>query len=178
MKVIKDFKMRSILGLLMAVGLLFGATVPVSAATTQDVAVDATLSYISISNSPALFHFLLVVAGSTSNTTQGEFTVVNTSTVPINVSIGAVTANWTSAGHQWIHDDTGVGKAIDTAGLMSSNNTNAFNIAVHYVTPQNLTAGWPATTNFQWELSLIAPSEFSDGVLKAMTVRLSAVVVP
>jgi hypothetical protein len=177
MKTIRNFKMRSILGLLIALGLMFGITVPAFAATTQDVAVDALPTFVCIANSPALFHFGAVAGGGTADTTQAYFTVVNTSSIPTNVSLGAVTANWTG-GTQWLHDDTGAGNAPDTAGLMSSNNTGAYNIAVHNVTPQNIYAGLPASTNFTWELKLFAPSTFADGTLKSMTVRLTAVVVP
>lgn len=173
----RNFKMRSMLGLLLAVGLFVGITIPAFAATTQDVTVTATPTFISIANAPATYDFGAVAASSTPATAQAYFTITNGSSVPIDITIGAQTANWTG-GVGWVHDDTGAGAAADTAGLMSSNNTGAYNIAVHNVTPQELTADVPVSTNPQWELKLYSPSSFADGAEKTMVVRLTAAASP
>jgi spore coat protein U-like protein len=92
---LRNFKMRSILGILLAVVLFAGISVPAFAATTQDVTVTATPTFISIANAPATMAFGAVAAGGSAVSGQAHFTITNTSSVPIDITIAAQTANWT-----------------------------------------------------------------------------------
>ena len=173
----RKFQIRSILGILLAVGMFVSISLPAFAATTQDVTVTATPTFLAIANAPATYNFGAVAASSTPATAQAYFTITNGSSVPTNIAIAAVTANWTG-GVGWIHDDTGAGAAADTAGLKSSNNTGAYNIAVKNAAPNNITSNLPVASNCTWELKLYAPSSFADGAQKTMVVRLTVTASP
>ena len=84
------------------------------AATSQEVTVTATPSYISISNLPNSFDFGVITASTTPNTTTGWFTVTNDSTVNITVSIGC--DGWTSWTYGASDEDQGQLNASDNDG--------------------------------------------------------------
>ncbi len=159
--------------LILAVGILLlipaGA---VLAATTADVTVYATPSFISIANSPSTFDFEGVAEGVDESTTTGYFTVTNTSSVATNVTIAVTSENWTG-GVGWIHSDIPTA-GPDQAGLKASENTGAFDVIVKYISPVNIVSSQAANTDFYWELQLIAPTSFGDGVQKQIIVRLTA----
>ena len=151
---------------------LFVATPPVFAATTADVTVNATPAYVSISVSPIYYGFGTVAVSANYSTSQGYFTVTNGSSVLTNCTVGTNATTW-AGGITWTHSDTGT-PGVDTAALYASANTGGFDIIVKYSSPNNLVTNQSATTNWQWELRLMSPTELNDGVLKAIKVRLTA----
>jgi hypothetical protein len=166
---------RILLAVLIAGMLTLLPVAMVFALTTSDVTVTATPSYISITNDHSVTgnDFGIVTASTNASTAQGHITVTNTSSVPTNVSIKVVTANWTG-GTEWLHSDTAIAGA-DTAGLTSSNNTGVYETIVKYAAAFNdIFGNLPANTNFSFELRLVTPTSFSDGTQKTNTVRLTA----
>jgi hypothetical protein len=167
---------RSLLGVLLAVVLVLGISVPAFAATTQDVTVTALPTFLSISNAPSSYAFGAVAASGTPATTQGYFTITNGSSVNTDIAIASTSANWTG-GVGWVHSDTATA-AADTAGLKCSNNTNIFGTFVRAAAPEKIESNIPATKNPAWELKLYAPTSFADGALKTQVVRLTVTASP
>lgn len=164
----RSFGTGCLLAALLLIGALFGTT-PVFAATTADVAVNATPAYVSISNAPIDYGFGTVAVSTNYSTSQGYFTVTDSSTVNIDVAVSCNTT-W-AGGVTWTHDDTGT-PGVDTAALYCSPNTNAFDIVVKNTSPNDLVSN--NSGNIDWELRLMAPTVFGDGVLKTNTVTLTA----
>ena len=154
--------------------LAFLVPVPVFAATTADVSVNATPAYVSITVSPTSYGFGVVAAGATPSTTTAYFTIDNTSTVVTNQTISVTTSTW-SGGATWTHSDTATA-GIDTAGLKSNKGGTwgAGDVTVKYASPLKIATDQAATTDYSFGLKLIAPTEFTDGVLKEITVRVTA----
>jgi len=163
-------KIRLNIALLLALALVLIPFGTVGAATTADVAVNATPAYVSISNSPDNYGFGTVQTSTNYSTTQGYFNITNGSTVNIDVAISC-NATW-AGGVTWTHDDTGTPGA-DTAALYSSQDTGTLNIIVKNGTPNDLVSN-TSDANLLWELRLMSPTSFSDGVLKTNTVTLTA----
>lgn len=149
-------------------------TVPVFAATTADVTVTATPQYIAISDNVSDYDFATVAASSTTNTSTEYVGITNTSTVETDQTIAVTTANW-SGGVEWTHSDTATAGA-DTAGLVSERGGTwgAAEVIVKYATPNYIYEDCPATTDYDYGLSLVAPSSFGDGVEKEIIVRVTA----
>jgi len=147
--------------------LLLSFAVPVLAETSQDVTVTATPSYISIANAPNSFDFGEVDASSTPDTTTGWFTVTNSSSVDITVSIGC---NGWSGTSSWTYGAPGA----DTGELDASDDDGAYDVSV----PNGSTAVLHTTVtpgaNFNWELQLDAPTSFTHGHEQTTTVTISA----
>lgn len=159
---------RYFLGLILALALVALLATPAIAATTQDVSVTATPSYISISNSPNSFDFGTVATSSTPNTTTGWFTITNSSTVATDIDIKA--NGWTGgAGWSW-----GAAGA-DTGRLAASDDDGTYNVTIIAVdTDYELKDNLAAVTNQDWELELQAPSSFSFGDEQTTTVTITA----
>ena len=148
---------------------------PALAATTADVTVTATPSYISITATNTTYDFGAVVESSYTNTTTAYFPIVNSCSVISDNTISAVTGNWTG-GTEWIHDDTAT-PGIVTAGL-TSNQEGAWgtgDVIVQNAVPQLIADDQAATTNWSFGLNLLAPTAYHDGAQKTMVVRISAV---
>ena len=155
---------RLVIAVILAVVLVI---VPVSgafAATSQNVTVTATPSYVSIANSPGLFDFAGVAAGVDEDTTTGYFTITNTSGVTIDITI--VCNGWTS----WTYGPAGA----DTGELQASDGDGAYDVTVDDSTPAALASGVSAGTPVDWELQLDTPSSFSHGDEQTTTVTVSA----
>lgn len=172
-------KVRRYLATLMAVvALLVFLTVPVSAATTADVTVQATPAFVGITDNATTYDFGVVATSSTTNSTTDFIGITTASTVQTDVTISVTTANWTG-GVDWIHSNTATAEA-DTVGL-NSQRGGVWGASVVVVesdvggTPNFIYENCPATTNFDYGISLKAPTSFSDGVQKVVTLRISAV---
>jgi len=165
--------MKYLLGLLLVLGLIFSMSGnALASTTTADVTINATPSYISISNSPSTYAFGALAESATANTTTSYFTVTNGSSVTTNTTIQVTGSTWTG-GTAWTHSDTATPGA-DTVGLKASKNTGAYDVIVKASAAfEVLAPNQAATTNFQWELKIYAPTSFSDGVIKSNTVRLT-----
>jgi len=152
--------------------LLAGPATGVLALTTADVTVNASGAYVALTCSPDTYAFGIVATSSTTSTATGYFTVTNSSTVTTNTTIKVV-GDWTSGGTGWTASDDG-NAGNNTAALKASKNTGAFDVIVKKTAPFiNIATSQGALTDFQWELRLLAPTEFSDGQLNSNTVRLT-----
>jgi hypothetical protein len=162
---------KGFITILAVMALMLAMVVPVMADTTQDVTVTATPSYMGIANAPSTYSFGVVAASSTTSTPSNHFTITNTSSIATNIAISVTTATW-SGGVGWTHSDTATA-AADTAGLKAGTaDTNG--IIVKNASPNNLVASLAANTDYSWNMQLVAPTSFTDGVQKSITVRLTA----
>ena len=165
---------KLIASLLLALVLMLSFSVPALAATNADVTVTATPTYVGISVSPTTYGFGIVAASGAPSTTTTYFTIANSSSVATNNTIAVTTSTW-SGGVTWTHSDTATAGA-DTAGMKANKGGTwgTGDVIVQYTTPQTLAASQAATTNWSFGLQLLAPTSFSDGVEKSVTVRVTA----
>lgn len=165
--------MRKYLGIITSLVLMVAlllSGIPVTAATTQDVTIDATPSFISISNAPSTFDFLTVAAGVDENTGTDYFTITNSSTVATDIDIRAVTG-WEGGANDWTYGASGE----NTGKLAASAGTGLYTVDIAAVdTDYELIDNLGATTDDDWELKLIAPSSFTYGNAQQIVVRLTA----
>ena len=157
---------KKMCGILVALVLLLGTAIPVFAATSDDVTVTATPSYISMTSAPTSFDFGTIAESATPNTTTGWFTVTNDSTVNIVLSIGC---NGWSGTSSWTYGASGA----DTGQLRASDDDGAYDVVV----PNGSTAELHTTStpgdDVSWELQLDCPSTFSHGYEQTTTVTVS-----
>ena len=146
----------------------------VFAQTTVDVTVNATPAYVGITVSPTGYGFGTVGVSTTPSTTTSYFTIANTSSVVTNQTISVTTATW-AGGVTWTHSDTAT-PGVDTVGLKANKGGTwgAGDVIVKYNTPNKLAENQAATTDYSFGLKMWAPTEFGDGVLKTVTVRVIA----
>lgn len=166
-------KRRILISLLTAV-LAFGAFALPMAATSADITVTATPSYIAISCNQSTYDFGTVAASATPSTATNWATIDNTSSVQTDQTIAVTTNTW-SGGVTWTHSDTATAGA-DTAGL-SANKGGTWGVGdviVKYSAPNYIAENQAATTDYSFGLKLYAPTSFGDGVQKSITVRISA----
>lgn len=168
-----DFKPHLIVTMIVALLFMlipFAIPQPVHAATTADVTVNATPSYIAISCNVSEYDFGTVATSSTTNSSTGYFGITNTSTVQTDQTI-SVTSNWTG-GVGWTHaEDASPG--ADTAGMMAARSGQSW-VTVTSGNPPYVYENCAALTDYTFGLSLLAPTSYSDGVEKSITVRVSA----
>ena len=167
---------KRILALVLALALLVFIAVPAYAATTADITVTATPSGIEISDKATAYDFGTVATSSTTNTTIDHVLITNTSSIETDISIVTTTENW-SGGTEWIQDDAATPGA-DTAGMNAARTAwQPGNLAPVESpgTPQYIYENCPASTNFEYGLSLLAPTSFSDYTQKSIIVRVEAV---
>lgn len=161
--------LRIILPLILLLTLILSPATPISAATTQDVTVTATPTYISISNAPSSFDFLTVAAGVDENTGTDYFTITNTSTIATDIDIKAITGWSGTSSWTWGASGENQGK------LAASDGDGAYDVDIAAVdTDYELMDNLSAETNDSWELKLIAPSSFTHGAEQTVVVRLTA----
>ncbi len=158
--------------LLMAILVVVTVSVPtvVFAATSDTVSINATPSYVTISNSPDNYGFGNVAVSTNTSTSQNYFTITNGSSINIDIAI-STNATW-AGGNTWSHSDTGT-PGSTTAALFATPDTAAWNIIVKNATPNDLYSSM-ADASPDWGLRLLAPTVFDDGVLKTNTITLSA----
>lgn len=133
-------------------------------------------SVLAIIVSPTSYDFGVVVESSTPYTTTNYFTITNSSTMQTDQTISVTTANWASAGNPWVHDNNAL-PGVDTAGLKANRNGvwGTGDVIVKSTAPNYIYENCPANTSYSFGLKLWAPTSFSDGVLKQIVVRVSAV---
>lgn len=147
------------------------------AATTANVSVNATPSYIAITNAPTTYAYGVVTAGGTANTTNGYFTITNSSTVNIDINIQC--DGWTSTGSAWTYGnpaaDTGNFDASSVnGGTGGSTGAGDFDISVTSGSTALLCDNVTSVTNPTWELQLDIPSSFTHGDVQDAQVEVSA----
>lgn len=139
------------------------------AATTQNVTITATPSYISISNSPSSWDAGTLAQSATAATAANYFTVTNTSSVAINVSIWC-TSSWTG-GNAWTLASDGAPASM-VVGLYAGTVSGTWDKVVS-ASPGQVLKSLSASANQSWHMKLWAPTVFTDGVEKTGTVTLS-----
>jgi len=158
--------------------LLLCPTTSALAATSQDVTVTATPSFISIGNSPGSYDFGLIIESGTPNTGTGYFTVSNNSTVATDINIGC--NGWSGGSTPWTYGASGAdtGRLLSSAtqgGAGGSTGAGNYDVAVPNGSTALLCDALAATTGFAWELQLEAPSSFGHGDEQTTTVTITAV---
>lgn len=144
----------------------------VFAATTADVTINATPTYISITVNNTTFDFSTVAASSTENTTAGYFGITNVSTVSTDNTI--VSNGWQDTDGGSNNPWTWGNAAEDTAEMNASDGDAAYDVVVDDSTPASLKVGVGATTDWVFELELEAPSSFTFGDAQGTTITVSA----
>jgi len=158
------------------------STVTEDLSTTRTASIDFirmtvyyTASEPSISVSPATYSFGVVSPSSTYNTTTTYFTLTNASTVQTDQSINVTSGNWTG-GVGWYHNNTCT-PGVATAGLKANRGGTwgTGDVIVGYSASNYIYENCPASTNYQFGLSLHTPTEFTDGDIKTIVVRITAI---
>ena len=165
---------RKVISLVIAFGLFVLVTMPTYAATTADVTVTATPSFIAISDNVASQDFGAVTVSTTPYTSTDYVGITNTSSIQTDITIAVTTDTW-SGGVTWTHSDTATA-GVDTAGLKSNRGGTwgVGDVIVKYSSPNYIYENCPATTDFDYGIQLIVPTEFGDGVQKSITLRIEA----
>jgi len=144
--------------------------VPMSAATTQDITVTATPTFISIVVDNLTMDFGAVAASSTPNSTTDYFTITNSSTVITDITLTALTG-WDGGANDWSWGAAGE----DTGKLAASAGTGTYSVDIAAVdTPYEIIDSLAATTNDSFELQLVAPSSFTYGNEQTVVVRVTS----
>lgn len=156
---------------------LLSMSVPTFAATSQDVTVTGTPSFISISNSPGSFDFQTLAENTDEQTSNGYFTVTNSSSVNIDLNIQC--DNWTGV-TSWTYgapgEDQGQLKASSAnGGVGGSTGAGNFDIAILVGSDTLLCDNVTAVTNPTWELQIDVASTFTHGDEQTNTVTIIAV---
>lgn len=165
---------RIIAALLILTAVIIPSTTAL-ALTTQDITVTATPAYVSISANQSSYDFGVVAASSTPYTATDWCLIDNTSTVQTDQTISVTTATW-SGGVTWTHSDTNT-PGEDTAGMLANKGGTwgVGDIIVKNSSPNYIAENQTADTDYAFGLKLTAPTGFTDGVEKTITVRVSAV---
>ncbi len=125
---------------------------------------------LSISNTPSSYNFGEVNPNNTISTPLDYFTVTNNSASAVKITISGTDI---TGGTTWTLSDTGTAGSTTfglKAGLSSS-----YDIVVKRNAPYNILRSNLASSGTQtWGLQLIAPTSYTDSVLKTGTVTLTA----
>ena len=134
-----------------------------------------TLPIIDVSVSPTSCDFGTVVAGSTPYTTTSYYTIDNTSNVQTDQTISVTTSTW-AGGTAWTHSDTCTPASM-VAGLKANRGGTwgVGDVIIKYASPNFIYEDCPATTDYSFGLKLWAPTAYTDGAQKQITVRITAV---
>ncbi len=144
-------------------------------ATTADVEILFTPAIVGITDNATSYNFGNLLAGATANTSQAYVGITNGSNVVTNVTLGATNSTW-GPGVSYTHAEDG-SPGADTVGLMSSNNTGAYDIVVKFSGPNNIYPNLPVGVNFSYEVKIFAPTSYTEetpAVEKSNSVRATA----
>jgi len=151
-------------------GLLGFSGMAFAAATTQNVTINATPGWVSISNNLTTFDFGTVLADTDENTTLNGFNVTNEGSVACNITIGC---------NGWAKD----GSTNWTYGAAGSN-TGQLSFALSAGSFPGTTIPSGSTVSFktdldngasqQWGVQLDAPNAFTHGDAQQDTITLTA----
>jgi hypothetical protein len=165
---------RTLIAIAMALALVL---IPVGSAladTTDTVTVNATPGWVSITNAPTVYDFLVVLAGVDKFSGEDYFTITNDSTVAMDVSIEA--DDWAAVPpgtNTWTYGAAGA----DTAQLLASDGDGAYDVTVpgDPAPAVQLMDAIGVGVDPTWELGLDAPSSFTFVDEQEITVTLTAV---
>jgi len=175
MKFTKEAK-RLLVVLLLVLALSVVWVSPALGATTADVSITFTLQAIAVSDNATTWACGTIAPSSTPATATSYVGVTNTSNVQTDITISVTSATWTTAGTAYTHaEDATPGE--DTVGLKASKGTGAFDVVVKFSSPNYIYENCPATTNFDYELKLYAPTSTTEETPTehTNTVRITAV---
>jgi len=166
-------KKRILVSTMLTIVLMVLSVIPAKAATTADVTVTATPSFVSLSCNQASYDFGVVAASGTPSTATNWATVTNSSTIETDVTV-SVTGNTWSGGVTWTHSDTATAGA-DTVGLKVNvgGTWGVGDIIVKFAAPNDIVTNQAALTNFSFGIKLMSPTSFSDAVEKTNVIRLT-----
>ena len=138
---------KYIISIVLALTLVLIPAIPAFAATTADVTVTATPSYIAIADNQASYDFGVVAASATPSTATDWCAVTNTSTVQTDITIAVTAATW-AGGVTWTHSDTATPGA-DTAGLKANRGGSwgTGDVIIKYSSPNYIYENCPASTS-------------------------------
>lgn len=156
------------LGLVLVLMASFAA--PAMAATSDDVTVTATPTYIAITNAPSTQGYGVIGLSSTNDTSAFYFTITNSSTVTTNISIWGT--DFTGGAGWTLSSDGSVG--ADTAGMYAGTVSGSFDVVVEASPGNTLKSSLASSTDTSWHLRLMGPSSVTDGAEKSSTVTVSA----
>lgn len=165
-------KIRLNIGVFLALALILLPMASVGADTTANVTVNATPAFVSITVNLTGYSFGVVSASTNYSTGQGQFEITNASTVQTDQTIAMTSDTW-SGGVTWAHNDAGT-PGEDEVAMYASQDTGVFNIIIKYSSPNYIAENQAATTDYTFEIRMMAPTSFTDGVLKENTVQVSA----
>ena len=183
---------KKLITTLLIIGILLVPTTVAQAATSATVTVYATPSYYSIAVTPTSFTFggpvgvldvSQIIYASTNttsapsnpiHTSEAPFKLSNNSTVRINVAIS--TDNWTG-GDGWVVSHTATPGA-NTFGMKAGvNGTDpAAMVLVRKTGPDTLKTGTAVGEDWTFDMQLLTPTSYTDGVVKTGTVTITATV--
>jgi hypothetical protein len=160
-----------LLGLAAVVGVVIVPASGVIAATTADVTVNATPTYISIALNTSTYDFSTVVAGTDEESPDGYFGVTNDSTVITSTTIvsnGWQDTNGVAPDSPWTWDSPGE----DQGQMKASNGGGVFDVTIDDETPAALESSTSADTDWVFEIQIDAPSSFTHGQPQGTTLTL------
>lgn len=166
---------KLLIGLILALLVTVMPIGTVLAATTADITVTATGTYIAITVDVTSKAFGTVAASSTPNTTTSFFTIDNTSSVQTDQTIAVTTATWSSAGAGWTHNDAGTPGANTAALLANKGGTwGVGDVIIKNAAPLNIAENQTALADYSFGIRLLAPTSFTDGQQNTIIVRVTA----
>lgn len=155
--------------------LLFGIIFMSIGATTADVTITVTPALIEVSDNVSSIDFGTLNVGATSNTSTDFVGITNTSNIQTDQTIAVTGNTWTGGATPWTHSDTATAGA-DTAGLYSNRGGTwgSGDVIVKYSSPNYIYEDCPATTDYDYGLSMIMPTSSTVYDQKTNTVRIEA----
>ena len=164
--------MKILLRVLLILALVVIPATPVLAATTADVTVTATPKYVAIADNVTAYDFGAVDTSANYSMLTSWVGIDNTSSVQTDQTISVTSTNWTG-GDGWGHSETATPGA-SIAGLRASKGTGAFDVIIKNASPNDIATNQAANTDYSYEVRLLAPTSFTDGAEKTITVRVTA----
>jgi len=167
---------RLIVVLAVVLTLVLGMTVPALAATTADVTVTATPSYVSIAaNFTGTFDFGFISASATGNTSNSLIGITNSSSVQIDCTIGTNSTIWCANGLAWTVNANGTA-SDGGAGLYAYSNATlpGAGVIVNNTGTNQVASDLGAGKPFTYGLQLKAPSVYADGTQKSVKITVTA----
>jgi len=167
---------RLIVVLAVVLTLVLGAVAPALAATTADVTITATPSYISIDDNTTTFDFGIIATSATGNTSHSLIAITNSSSVQIDCTIGTNSTIWCANGIAWTVNANGTA-SDGGAGLWAYSNATlpGAGVIVNNTGTNQVASDLGAGKPFTYGLQLNAPSVYADGTQKSVKIIVTAV---
>jgi len=161
---------KTLLAILLAVALIVIPVGNALAASTADVTVTATPGWVSITNTPDAYDFLVVLADTDKDTGEDYFFIDNSSTIIMDINIKC--DGWSSTGTAWFYG----APAADTGRLNASDGDAAYDVVMLAInTDYLLSDAVGVGTDVDWELQLDAPVSFTHVDVQTSLVTVTAV---